>query len=73
MHETGKESVEEETKKIFKAYLTANPPLSVQNFRGVGLEDLHIVKRLAEVNILVYKIEILDDGIIGELAERSLR
>ena len=73
MHKTGNERVEEETKKLLNAYLTANPHLSVQNFRGVGLEDLHIVERLAEVNILVYDIEVSDGGFIGELAERSLR
>ena len=73
MHRTGNERLEEETKKLFNAYLTANPHLSVQNFRSVGLEDLHIVERLAEVNILVYDIEVSDGGIIGELAERSLR
>ena len=60
-------------KKLFNAYLTANPQFSVENFRGVGLEDLHIVERLAEVNILVYDNEVSDGGIIGELAERSLR
>ena len=37
------------------------------------LEDLHIVERLAEVNISVYDIEVSDGGIIRELAERSLR
>ena len=73
MHKTGNERAEEETKKLFNAYLTAKPCLSVQNFRGVGLEDLHIVERMAEVNILVYDIEASDGGIIGELAERSLR
>ena len=73
MHKTGNERVEEETKKLLNAYLTANPQLSVQNFRGVGLEDLHIVERLAEVNILVYDNEVSDGGNIGELAECSLR
>ena len=37
------------------------------------VKDLHIVERLAEVNILVYDIEVSDGRIIGELAERSLR
>ena len=73
MHKTGSERVEEETKKLPNAYLTANPHLSVQNFREIGLKDLHLVERLAEVTILVYDIEVLDGGIIGELAERSLR
>ena len=72
MHKTGDEKVEEETKKLFNAYLTANPHLSVQNFRSVGL-DLYIVERSTEVNIFVYDIEISDSGIIGELAERSSR
>ena len=73
MHETGNERVEEATKKLTNAYLTAYPHLSIQNFRGVGLEDLHIVGRLAEVNILVYDNEVSDGGIIGELAQRSLQ
>ena len=73
MHKTGNESKEEEIKKLFNAYLTTNPHLSVQKLRGVWLEDLHIVERLAEVNFLVYDIRVLDGGIIGELAERSLR
>ena len=73
MHKTGNERVEEETKKLFNAYLTANQHLSVQNFRGVGLEDLQMVDRLAEVNILVSEIEVSDGGIFGELSERSLR
>ena len=72
MHKTGNERAQEETKKLFNAYLTANPHLSVQDFRGVGL-DLHIVERLAEVNILVYDIEVSDGGSIGELAERFWR
>ena len=73
MLKTGNESVEEETKKLFKAYLSANPYLSVQNFRGVRLVDLHLLVRLAEVIILVYDIEVSDVGIIGELYERSLQ
>ena len=73
MHKRGNERVEEETKKLFNAYLTVNLHLSVQNFRSVGLEDLHIVERLAEVNILVYDTEVSDGGFIGELAERSFR
>ena len=73
MHKTGNESMEEKTKKLFNSYITANEHLWVQNFRGVGLEDLHIVERLAELKILVYDIEVSDGGIIGALAERSLR
>ena len=73
MHKTGNERVEEEKKKLLKAYLTAKPHLSVQNFRGVGLEDIHFVERLAEVNVLVYDIEVSDGGNIRELAERSLQ
>ena len=68
-----KKRVEDETKKLFNAYRTANPYLSVLDFQGVGLEDLHLVERQAEVNLSVCDIEVSDGGIIGELAERSLR
>ena len=73
MYKKGNERVEEDTKKLFNAYLTGSLHLSVQNFRGDGLEDLHVVERLAEVNILVYDIEVSDGANIGELAESSLR
>ena len=73
MHKTGSQKLEEERKKLINAYLTVNLYVSVQNYQRVGLEDLHIVERLAEVNILVYDIEVSDGRIIGELAERSLR
>ena len=73
MHKTRSKRLEEETKKLFNAYLTANPHLLVENCRGVGLEYLHIVKRLAEVIILVYDIEVSDGEILGEFAERSFR
>ena len=72
IHKLGSERLEEETKKLFNAYLNANPHLSVHNFRGVGLEDLHIVEKLAEKNILAYDSKVSDGEIIGELAERSL-
>ena len=73
MLKTEKERLEEETKKLFNAYLTSNQHLSVENFQGVGLEDLNFVELLAEVNVLVYDIEVSAVGKIGELAERSLR
>ena len=73
MHKTRNKRLEEETKKLFNACFTANPHLLVENFRGVGLEDLHIVERLAEVNILVYDFEVSDGEIFREVAERSFR
>ena len=72
MQKRGNERLQAEIEKLFKVHLTANPRFSVGNFRSVGLEDLHIVERLAEVNILVYDNEVSDGGIIGELAELSL-
>ena len=67
-HKTRNERVEEGSKNLFNAHLTANPHLLVQNFRGVGIEDIHIVEGLAEVSILVYDIEVAGVGVIGELA-----
>ena len=73
MHKTGTERLEEETSKLLNALLDINSNLSVENFRGVALEDIHVVEDLAKVNILVYDIEVSENGIVGELAQRSLQ
>ena len=72
VHKTGSERFEEETKKKINACLAANPHLLVQNLRGIRLQNLHNIERLAEVNILMYEIEVSHGGIIGELAVRFL-
>ena len=72
MHKTGTERLEEETSKLLNENLDINPNATAENFRGVALEDLHSVERLPEINILVYDIEVLDNGTIGEFTERSL-
>ena len=71
MHKTGTKRMEEETSKLLKEHPKINRKMTAEKFRGVLLEDLHIVARSAEVNILVYDNEVLHNGIIGELAERS--
>ena len=43
MHKTGIEKLEEGTKILFNGYLTANPHLSVQNFRGFRLEGFTLL------------------------------
>ena len=60
MHKTGKERLETSkntsklfTSKLFNHYLDINPNVTAETFQGVGLDDLFIVERLAEVNILV--------------------
>ena len=73
MHKTGTERLEDETSKLVSALLDINSNLSVENFRGVALKDIHVVEDLAKVNILVYEIEVSENGIVGELAERSLQ
>ena len=73
MHKTGTERLKKETSKLLKALLDINWNLSVENFRGIALEDIHVVEDLAKVNILVYDIEVSENGIVGELAQRSLQ
>ena len=73
MRRTGKEIIEEETMKFLNDYKNAYPYLSIENFQGVALEDLHIVEQIAKVNLLAYDTEVSESGITGELAEISLR
>ena len=53
--------------------LDINSNLSVKNFRGVALEDIHVVEDLSKVNILVYDIEVSENGVVVENAQRSLQ
>ena len=76
MHKTGSGRLEEETKKLFNAYLTANPHLSVQKIRGTGLEDLHVVERLAErtfwcMTLKFRTVELLDN-LLNVLCDNSI-
>ena len=73
MHKTGTKRSEEETSKLLNALLDINSNLIVEIFRGVALEDIHVVEDLAKVNILVYDFEVSENGIVGELAQRSLQ
>ena len=72
MHKTGRERVEAQTSNFFNQYVDITPNVTVEHFRGVALEDLRIVERLA-VNILVQDIEVSDNEIFGKLAEQYLR
>ena len=46
--------------------------LSADQFQGVHMNDIPIVKDLLTLNILLYDIDIVDGNIICELARRSV-
>ena len=46
--------------------------LSADQFQGVHMNDIPIVKDLLNLNILLYDIDIVDGNIICELARRSV-
>ena len=73
MHKTGTEKLEEETSNFLNAILYVNSILTAENLRGFGLEDFHIVEHQEKVSILVYHLEVTDNGIVGDPAQRSLR
>ena len=73
MHETRTEWLELETLKLLNQYLVIIPNITAENFRGVAVDDLHIVELFVEAKFLGYYIEVSDNGTIGEVAELSLR
>ena len=73
MHKTVTEKLGEETSKFLDALLGIKSKLSIENFRRVALEDIHVVEDLANVNILVYDIEVSENGNVGELVPRSFK
>ena len=54
LHKTETERLDEEACKNLSQYLDINPSLKTEDFGGVDLEDVHMVERLAEGNMLVY-------------------
>ena len=73
MHKTGTKRLEEETSKLLNQKLDINAIVTAEKFRGVSLEVLDIVERLAEVNFLVSVFQVSDNGTLGQLAEQTLR
>ena len=73
MHRTGTERSEAETIKPLNDYPNVSLNLSFENIRGVAFGVHHIVDQVAEVNILVFDMEVSDTGITGQLAQRYLR
>ena len=73
MHRMGTEKMEEQKSDLLKAFSNANRNSTVEIFRRVPLECLHIVEHLAKVCTLVYDFEVSDKGNAGNLAQRFLR
>ena len=73
MHKKGTGILEEGTLKRLNQKVDMNPNVTAENFRGAVLEYLHMVDRLAEVDVLISNNEVSDKGVTGKLAERSLR
>ena len=71
MHRTGKKKLQEKTSNLLNAFVTVNSNLTGDSFREVAPEDLRIVDHVENGNILVYDVEVSDNGIVGELAQRS--
>ena len=61
--------LEEEAWKLLNRYIDNNCNVKTERLPGLALEVLHVVEGLAEVNILVFDIEVSVSGIIGELAD----
>ena len=55
------------TSQFLNQYFDINSNVTAEKFRGVGLEDMHVVERLAEVYILVYGIEISKKNLMEKL------
>ena len=47
--------------------------LSINQFKGVHMNDIPTVENLLTLNILLYDIDIVDGNIVGELARRSVQ
>ena len=68
----GTQRLEEETSKLFNLFIIEMDGLSANQFHGVHMNDISIVKDFLTLNILLYDIDIVDGNIVGELARRSV-
>ena len=73
LHLHAYQRLEEETSKMFNSFINKMDGLSPNQFKGVHMNGIPIVKDLLTPNILLYYIDIVDGTIIGELARRSVQ
>ena len=73
LHLHGTQRPEEETSKLFNLFINKKDGLSADQFQGVHMNDIPIVKDLPTLIILLYDKDFVDGNIVGELAKRSVQ
>ena len=73
LHLHGNQRLEQETSKFFNLFINKKEGLSPKQLPGVQMIDIPTVVDLLTINILLFDIDIVDDNIIGEFAERSVQ
>ena len=73
LHLFGKERLEEETSKIFNLFLNNCGEGDPSKFQGVHMTDTQKVEEMLQLKIFLYGIDLVDGGLIGELARKSIQ
>ena len=73
LHLLGNQLVEEESLESFNTFRNKMVGLRPNQFKGVHLNKILVVKDLLTFSILPYDIDIVDRNNIGEIARRSVQ
>ena len=72
LHLHRNERLDSETSKMFILFLKKTGETDRVNFRSVCMEDIAIVEDIAQADIFLYDIDIVDGSTIVQLARRSV-
>ena len=73
LHLHGNERLEEETSKLFNLFLVNSTNPDPSKFQGVCTDDIPSVEGMVAINIFINDINLIDGGMVGELARRSTK
>ena len=60
-----------DTSRYFKEFISKSG-YEPKNFRGVSVQDLHVVEKIVQRKIFIYDFDIQEGDFVRELARRSI-
>ena len=67
----GQNDIDSHTSRYFTEFITMSG-VDPKNFRGVSVEDLHVVEETVQRIIFIYDLNIQEGEYVEELARRSI-
>ena len=73
LHLQGNEKREKKTSKLFNLFLVNSTNPDPSKILGVCMDDIPSVEEIVGINIFIYDIDLINSGMVGELARRRIK